>query len=320
MLNTFIEYLVQHLYGFLGFGLLSTVAALIVGYVNYRQQERFRKADSEHEKQISTVFGNEKPGLINAEANLLQIEKLNILSEEIEYGECGVGVFWKYSKLTKTLEIHGYGPMVPAMGYTSNFLDDPPDVFFKFDSLKHEVKKIVIYEGITYIEKYTFQGFDSLEEVYIGPSIKVIPPECFKDCIKLKHVFLPYDLEEIGWGAFKNCTSLLSVSFPTKLKIIGKEAFYGCSSFRRLLLITIKEVGTEAFSRSGLEKIEIHKARYIGREAFSETAALKTVAINDFKGIYGEAFKNSAVNKVTFGRGDLIISDAFEGIYKLTYI
>ena len=322
MLSTICEFIVRHLSVLLGVGLLSAVAAIITAYINYKQQDRFHKEDAKHAKQFNTVFGNEKPGLINAEANLLRIEQLNLQSEEIEYGECGAGVFWKYEKQSKVLEIHGYGPMVPGMGYHKEFDNDDIDSYFKFSKLAHDVKKVIINEGITYIESSTFCGYDALEEAYIGPNIKRIPFDCFRDCINLKHVYLPYDLEEIGAFSFRNCISLMDVSLPRKLKVIENGAFFGCSSFCNLVKtgFLMDSIGVLAFAHSGLQKISIWGVRRICDSAFADTTALKTVEINNYGRITGSPFANSDVRSIILGYGGYISEDAFDGCEKLKKI
>ena len=177
--------LIKSVIPFIGGAVFAVLVQMLIAFVNYRQQEKFRKIDDEQESRYNTVFGNEKPGLIDGETNLLMIEQLNRESENVTYGECGVGVFWKFDKSSKVLEIHGYGPMSPAMGYAKVFDNSAKDSYFKMEKLRHEAEKLIIFEGINYLENHTFEGFDKLEEVYIGPNIRKIPCACFKDCVKL---------------------------------------------------------------------------------------------------------------------------------------
>ena len=318
-IHTFLD---QNLFPFIGGAVFAVLVQILIAVMNYRQQEKFQKEDDEQAHRYNTVFGNEKPGLINGETNLLRIEQLNQSSTDAIYGECGVGVFWKFVKASKVLEIHGYGPMIPAMGYEKSFENDEKDVYLKIEKLQHEAKKLIIFEGINYLENYTFSGFDMLEEAYIGPSIKRIPFACFKDCVNLKNVYLPYELEEIEASAFENCSSLQDVSLPRKLKRIGRNAFFGCSNFQHLKCVNnrLRKIDDCAFSWSGLRTVEINTIGEVSSGAFSYTDNLESVCISWYRSISDEAFLFSGVRSIELWFGDFVSDKAFSKCEQLQKI
>ncbi len=310
MIQIILNTLKKYVFPFVGGTLFTLLVQAVIAYKQYRQQEKIQQSEDEKNLRFNTVFGDEKPGLINGETNLLMIEQLNQQSADLIYGECGVGVFWKFDNNSKVLEIHGYGPMIPVIGYESA-LDVEEDKYYKLAQIRNDVKKLIIYEGITYIEKYSFSRFDSLEEAYIGPNIKEIPYECFSDCKNLRRVHLPYYLEKIGGQAFFNCVSLEDISLPHFIKEIGGSAFYGCTSLRKIEMVNVGIINANAFSKSGIEEIIIYNAGDIRRKAFSDTKCLRSVTIEKYENIHGDILRNSGCKRISLGWGLYIDALAF---------
>ncbi|MCM1246552.1 MAG: leucine-rich repeat domain-containing protein [Roseburia sp.] len=77
----------------------------------------------------------------------------------------------------------------------------------------HDIKKIIIKEGIT-----------------------GIGDECFSYCTQLSSVELPESLSTIGQGAFEGCDNLEKINIPEKVGQIGKRAFFDCSSLKKIVL------------------------------------------------------------------------------------
>lgn len=73
-------------------------------------------------------------------------------------------------------------------------------------SSSFEVKHLIIEEGRTKIDSYTF-AWGHMETV-----------------------ILPEGLEGIERGAFYHCTKLKEINIPVSLKVIGEESFAGCDS------------------------------------------------------------------------------------------
>lgn len=93
-----------------------------------------------------------------------------------------------------------------------------------------KAKKLVLYEGITEIEKQFFKGLDNLEEIVFPTTLKKIGYASFQDCIKLRKIELPEGMTMIAADAFRNCKGLNSIGIPDTVKYIGNEAFYNCTA------------------------------------------------------------------------------------------
>ncbi len=75
------------------------------------------------------------------------------------------------------------------------------------------VRKVVIEEGVTYIEREAFMGFTNLEQVVLPEGLNAIGVMAFADCTALKEVILPDSVESVGWYAFSGCTALEYFTF-----------------------------------------------------------------------------------------------------------
>ena len=73
--------------------------------------------------------------------------------------------------------------------------------------------RIVVPEGVTYIDGDAFSGGDRLEEIV-----------------------LPDSLEAIGNGAFEGCCSLKVLRIPAKCEFLGEDALVGCDSLEEIII------------------------------------------------------------------------------------
>ena len=95
-----------------------------------------------------------------------------------------------------------------------------------FYSIKDQINKIVIKDGVTLIGDYMF-AWSSCQEVQIGRGVVGINPRAFYCCTRLTSVTIPGNVQRIYKGAFRGCTSLAHCELSRGLKIIGHYAFYG---------------------------------------------------------------------------------------------
>lgn len=91
------------------------------------------------------------------------------------------------------------------------------------------LKKVVVPEGVTELEKFSFECCGALEKIYLPESLISIGDGAFSGCGSLYFVDLQEQVEQIGKGAFMECHSLLSFRGPSNLKEIGAYAFAFCT-------------------------------------------------------------------------------------------
>ena len=80
-----------------------------------------------------------------------------------------------------------------------------------------------------------------------------------------------YTLKGIAEGAFKGVTNSMTLKLPETIKFIGDEAFMG-SFVTEIDITSVEGIGNRAFKGSQLSRVSMNtQTKYIGTEAFSRT-------------------------------------------------
>ena len=153
-------------------------------------------------------------------------------------------ISWTFDKSVGLLTIEGDGSMVSATNRNC------------FNSIKDEIKYVIIYKGID-----------------------VICDCAFRDSPNLRYIRIPESVTEIGSRAFQNCTSLTYIKLPDSLKILGREAFNNCKS-----LIEV-DLGNGSY--------ELTNAQFTGCVKLKEFTITKNITNVDATAFLGcESLKN----------------------------
>ena len=118
-------------------------------------------------------------------------------------GSCGDKLTWKFTSSDGTLTISGTGNM-------TNFVDHR---YVPWGSLRYEIKKVVIGDGVTSIGNCAFDCYTSLTSVEIPNSVTSIGIVAFNGCNSLTSVEIPNSVTSIGNFAFSKCKGLTSITF-----------------------------------------------------------------------------------------------------------
>ena len=119
------------------------------------------------------------------------------------------------------------------------------------------IRRVVIEEGVEFIDARAFANCKYLEEVVLPNSITEIKNEAFSGCTALKSVVLPDGLTKIYDGLFENCSALTSVTFPTTLTIIKSYAF-GSTALKKVILpVGLTTIEKSAFAGAKIEELYI---------------------------------------------------------------
>ena len=97
--------------------------------------------------------------------------------------------------------------------------------------------KVVVEEGITELDRSSFNGFTNLQSVSLPSTLTKIGGYAFRNCTSLTSVTFPSKLTEIGDYAFENCTGLTSVTVPESVTEIGYTAFQGCTGLKEVAIL-----------------------------------------------------------------------------------
>lgn len=134
-----------------------------------------------------------------------------------------------------------------------------------------------------------FYGNDRITKVVIPEGVTFIDNSAFLDCTALETVVLPDTLESIGPYAFSNCPNLKDVVLPENCSYVGFNAFKaaGTGSFKGSSAV----YDYSCFRESGFESISIPAGSDItGDSMFRESQAEIIVLPEDMTAIGKDAF------------------------------
>lgn len=200
-------------------------------------------------------------------------------------GVCGPNAYWKFEEETGTLTIYGQGVVRQRPWYSS------------VEQTHHLVKHVVVEEGITELESYSFADCINLETVQLPQSLEVIGGSVFQGCSGLTQIELKENVQILGRDAFASCHNLERISLGGSLQKIGTCCFFACLKLQSISLPdTLTHIGQQAFlSCSSLEQVYIGAGVCdIDEDAFAGCDALMrfTVSSNNqvFKDLDGVLF------------------------------
>ena len=177
------------------------------------------------------------------------------------------GIFYEYYTSSGLLKIFRDDSYPSFSGVMPNY--DYGDV--PWASVRNNIQKITIEEGITNLGNQVFFKHTSVTSISLPSSLTSIGTNAFAGCTALESVTLPGSLTGIDNGVFEGCTSLRSVSLPSTMTSIGTNVFRGCTALNSITLpSSLTSIGEGAFRGcEGLTTLTIpNKVEVIGKEAF----------------------------------------------------
>ena len=158
-------------------------------------------------------------------------------------GSCGDNLTWKFTSSDGTLTISGTGNM-------TNFGDYR---YVPWGSLRYEIKKVVIADGVTNIGNNAFDMCNNLTSVTIPNSVTSIGNNAFNACKSLTSVEIPNSVTSIGDHAFNSCSNLTSITIPNSVTSIESWAFLSCKA---LSSITFKGSTPPTFGNDVFDSVD----------------------------------------------------------------
>ena len=239
-----------------------------------------------------------------------------------ESGKCGRNVYWSLTK-SGTLIIHGNGYMERSEDY-----------------IRKNIKRVIIYNGVTSIDSGAFVNCTTLKSVTIPDSVTVIGSNAFHGCTGLTSIIIPDSVKSINFEAFNRCTGLTSVTIGKGVTNIGDSAFVFCTGLKRVNIKNIVGWSQISFSsrysnplyyspklfvndKLTTDLIIPNGVKCIGSYSFNGCTTLKSVTIpNSVTSIGKSAFRNcSGLTNVTIPDGVTNIDDlVFYGCSGLTNV
>lgn len=168
--------------------------------------------------------------------------------------------------------------------------------------------------------KPMYIGNHDIKKVVIPEGVEKINPYAFANCTNLEEIVLPSTIEAIEYGAFYGCKSLKRIVGIEKVQLINKEAFYGCDLGGTISLDSARAVGDAAFAgNESLEAVILPATlQSIGASAFYGNKSLESVEVKADKVKYG-AYVFAECDSLTEIRmnANVIPAGAFFGCDKL---
>lgn len=166
-----------------------------------------------------------------------------------------------------------------------------------------------------------FSGCDSLTDITLGSSVKILGDKVFYTCKNLENVEIPSTVTDIGEKTFYSCPKLKEAVI--KAGTVKKDTLYNCQALTTLIIsdnATLDASFTAGYSKSTLNTVKIERGE-IGISAFNSCPNLTTVELgNGVTSVGDNAFsKCTALKSINIGDGVTSIGkNAFNGCTALT--
>lgn len=158
------------------------------------------------------------------------------------------------------------------------------------------ITDLVIPEGVTTLNWYSFNTCRNLENVTLPDSLEFIDGWAFERCSRLKTISIPANVTQINGGAFAQNSSMTSITCdPANKNYVSVNGVLFTKDMKELVAYpggiqggytvpaTVNHIGDAAFYGAlGLDSVTIlGNLDFIGFEAFAECSKLTDVAIRD---------------------------------------
>ena len=156
---------------------------------------------------------------------------------------------------------------------------------------RNHIQKLIIEEGIEFLDKGVFQAIDNIHNVLLPHSLKIIGPHCF-DTSGIEQISSMDNIQYIGEYAFSGMWRIEEIEIDGTTECIPHAAFSSCSACSIVIPSLVKDIQTSAFYGAKIEYLVIPNGlRKIGMYAFSECSHLKRVSIpSSVRGISDNSF------------------------------
>lgn len=236
-------------------------------------------------------------------------------------GRCGTNLWFNFHSSSNTLDI--YIETEGTTGYMTNYnqADQVP-----WKSVRGQIEKVIIGEGVTGIGNYAFYGCSALRIVEIASTLTNIGNSAFQNCTSLESIDIPDNVTRIGNSAFSGCEQLSSISLPDNMVTIEDFAFESCKALTSFSFPTgVTNISWCVFNNcTGLTSFTIPVGvMSIGENAFGGCTGLKDITIpNSVESIGNQAFQDcKSLDGVTIPNSVTSVGQsAFDGCTSLTSV
>lgn len=295
----------------------------------------------------SIVFDSEN-GLISNSANRTDLQGTIVINgyaykdsfdtlkdyfgSKLDISCLGYYIRFKDSNVLQVLLDNGIGDGVGVTYETAQSVTEINRYIFEGNTEITSFNELIEFTNVTSCPRfYGCSGLTSLD----CSNITVFGHECLRDCKSLTTLGNVGEFTLEGSGQFLNCNNLeldkdifsKFTTIPWNLSpnnyvitemnlenatSIGGSAFINCTSLAKINIINAEYIGTFAFSRTIIEKVEMNKIKTIEDRAFEACNNLKTIIIR----------QSNSVPKLDWGNkfdyATIYVPDSLVEEYKIT--
>lgn len=156
-------------------------------------------------------------------------------------------------------------------------------------------------ENVKEIRENAFYAMNATRSIVLPDSLEEIGYGAFENAGSLVKVNWPEGLKTITSSAFRGCNQLTDVNISNSVQTIGDRSFYGCASLQKFSFKNVKEIGFDAFGKTGFTKLTLGGSiSTIGMSAFCDCTKLKELVLGkNIKKIDEAAFRDcTALRKI----------------------
>lgn len=191
--------------------------------------------------------------------------------------------------------------------------DDKP-----WESVKDDITKIIVSDGITHIGKNAFYGHDSLYEIELGKDVASMDATSFDSCYEIANYTVSADnavyssengiLYDVNKTVVLDCpmkNAQTTLTLPNTITEIGEYAFYMNKNLTEVILPeSVRTISKSAFSSSSIKKVVLNEGlETIGDSAFYGTKIDTMEIPSSVKSIGKGAFQNSYLKSFAIPNG-----------------
>lgn len=210
----------------------------------------------------------------------------------------------------KALCSDGYTVEVPVAGQLSDlvdnvnsdsitilgYLDDADFYYIRYNmpNLKYlNLSAVTIADNR--ISNNAFRGKETLYEVVLPYSLKIVGYKAFDRCSALQRIVFPKGLEQIEQESFSQCNIAGELILPESLVSLGSNVFFVNPISKVVFPVQLREIGDGAFQNcNNLQEVTLpENLQRIGSGAFSDCFRLHKVTL---KGIVPPKISNNSFN------------------------
>ena len=179
---------------------------------------------------------------------------------------------------------------------SGGFINSNTKVFLN----EEEIKDLVVPDGVTIIEPNTFNGFKSIETVYIPESVDSIGDNAFLGCSNITKV-TAHDIA--SWCGIRFGNTMIiqngTVYFLSNPVCMSRNLYIGNEQVTELIIPEgVEEIGYSAFERClGITKVSLPSTlRKVGADAFFDCTDIMMVNITSLQDYCSIYFGNPGAN------------------------